>query len=186
LARRLYAFFFGLLTGLLSAGLVLLFMNQPPGYPIELLPPPTEGLISVHVSGAVAEPGVYRLPSGALAQQAVDAAGGILETANLDLINLAARLEDGQQVHVPLIRASEEAAASDSIAPPTPYGDRININTASAPELEQLPGIGPALAQSIIEFREQHGLFQSLDDLMDVPGIGPAKLANLRDLVSLQ
>lgn len=181
-----YLLLFGLLAGLLASGLLLLFINQPPGYPIELLPPPTASMISIHVSGAVASPGVYTLPPGSIAQQAVEAAGGLLEEANLDLVNLAARLEDGEQVHIPLLRPTDAGDPVEEAFPSTPYNERININTAEAPELEQLPGIGPALAQSIVEYREQHGAFQSIEELTHVPGIGPAKMADLRDLIRLQ
>jgi competence protein ComEA len=184
--QHIYTLLFGLLAGLLSSGLLLLFINQPSGFSIELQPPPTASMITIHVSGAVEEPGVYTLPPGSIAQQAVEAAGGLLEQANLDLVNLAARLEDGEQIHIPLLRPTELDDAGDLAALSTPYGDRLNINTAQAPELEQLPGIGPALAQSIIEYREQHGPFQSVDELINVPGIGPAKLGNLRDLIRLQ
>jgi competence protein ComEA len=186
LRQRAFSFLFGLLAGLLSSGLLLLFINQPPGYPIELRPPATASMISIHVSGAVAEPGVYSLAPGSIAQQAVEAAGGLLEEANLDLVNLAARLEDGEQLHVPLLRPTELDDDNGSPLQSTPYNDRININTAEAPELEQLPGIGPSLAQSIIEYREQHGLFQSIEELTNVPGIGPAKMADLIDLIRLQ
>jgi competence protein ComEA len=176
----------GLLAGVLSAGLLVLFINQPTGFSIELRPPPTASMITIHVSGAVAEPGVYTLPPGSIAQQAVESAGGLSDQANLDLVNLAARLEDGEQVHIPRLHPTEQSESDDEVAQPTPYNDRININSAEAPELEQLPGIGPALAQSIIEYREQHGPFESIDELINVPGIGPAKLSNLRVLIRLQ
>lgn len=184
--QRVYTFLFGLLTGLLSSGLLLLFINQPLGTSIELLPPPTAAPLSIHVSGAVAEPGVYVLPPGSIAEDAVQAAGGLLEQANLDLVNLAVRLEGGQQVHVPWLNPTEEGSQANFQVQATPYSERLNLNAATAPELEQLPGIGPSLAQSIIEYREQHGPFQSIDDLVQVPGIGPAKLEGLRDLVRLQ
>lgn len=184
--QRVYTLLVGLLMGLLSAGLLLLFVNRPAGYPIELHPPPTPGMLSVHISGAVVDPGVYHLPAGSIVQEAVDAAGGLLEQANVDLVNLAARLENGQQIHVPQIQPTEAASGEQIVVNPAPYNERININTATAPELEQLPGIGPALAHSIIEYREANGPFQSIDDLMNVPGIGPSKLSALQDLVRLQ
>ncbi len=184
--QRLYTLLIGILMGLLSAGLLLLFVHKPTGYSIELHPPPTPGMLSVHVSGAVAEPGVYNLRAGSIVQEAVDAAGGLLEQANLDLVNLAARLENGQQIHVPHIQPTEARTGEQMEANPAPYNERININAATAPELEQLPGIGPSLAQSIIEYRESHGPFQSIDDLINVPGIGPAKLSAMQDLIRLQ
>jgi competence protein ComEA len=138
--------------------------------------------VVVHVVGAVTAPGVQRLPAGARVADAVDAAGGATPDADLGRINLAAVLADGQQVYVlrvgetpPAPVASPGTAAGDGTGPP------VNVNTASAAELEELPGVGPATAEAIIAHREQHGPFGSVDDLLDVRGIGEAKLEQLRD-----
>ena len=141
----------------------------------------------VHVAGAVAAPGVYRLAAGARVIDAVQAAGGVSADANPDAINLAAVLADGQRVYVP--RVGEAApvvvdgggSSGGSVAPTGP----VNLNSATADELDSLPGVGPATAAAIISYRDQHGPFASVDALTDVPGIGPAKLEALRGLVTV-
>ncbi|HLT70614.1 MAG TPA: helix-hairpin-helix domain-containing protein [Acidimicrobiales bacterium] len=155
---------------------------------------PAAGVV-VHVAGAVATPGVQRLPVGARVADAVEAAGGAAPDADLARINLAAPLVDGQQVYV--LRRGEEAppavpAVPGAGAPPggptgggSGPGAPIDVNAADAAALEELPGIGPATAQAIVEHRERHGPFRTVDDLIDVRGIGEAKLARIRDLVTV-
>jgi competence protein ComEA len=128
--------------------------------------------VVVHVVGAVAVPGVQRLPAGSRVIDAVEAAGGAAPDADLSRVNLAAFLADGQQVVV--LRPGEAPPVADG-------GAVIDINRASAAELEELPGVGPATAEAIIAHREQNGPFASVDDLLDVRGIGEAKLEQLRD-----
>ena len=163
----------------------------PPGTPATGPPDPADpagaaaGRIVVHVVGAVASPGVVVLADGARVADAIAAAGGAASDADTEQLNLARVLGDGEQVRVPHV--GEQLAAPDPApSPPGASGGRppaagpININTAGASELEALPGIGPALAARIVEYRDGHGPFASVDDLTDVPGIGPAKLEALR------
>ena len=148
--------------------------------------------VVVHVAGAVASPGVRRLPPGSRVTDALDAAGGALPGADLPRINLAALLVDGQQVYVP--KPGEEVPVAAAGVPggagaagsggPVP-GAAVDLNTATAEQLDTLPGVGPATAAAIIAHREQHGPFTSVDQLLDVRGIGEAKLEQLRDLVSV-
>jgi competence protein ComEA len=186
---RVVPYLIGLLSGLLAGGILWLLLSPPRGTLVTLLPPPSPVPLRVHVIGAVHQPGVVELPPGALVEQAIQAAGGPAEGANLAAVNLAARLEDGDQVRVPL--AAPTALTPDASTPPAvastpvPPGSPVNLNTASAPELDRLPGIGPSLAKEIIAYREAHGAFARVEDLLLVPGIGPAKLASLRDLVSV-
>jgi competence protein ComEA len=121
---------------------------------------------------------VYELPFGSIVQDAIDAAGGFSADASQGRVNLAASLEDGQQVYVP-----EFSVAAPPGPNPGSPAEQISVNTATAPELERLPGIGPVLAQRIVEYREQHGPFQRLEDLLEVEGIGPSKLENLQEYV---
>ena len=139
--------------------------------------------VVVHVAGAVVAPGIQRLPAGARVVDAVDAAGGTAPDADMARLNLAAELADGQQVYV--VRVGEVAAAAPSPAGPDAPEAIVDLNTANAADLEQLPGVGPATAEAIIDHREQHGPFTSVDGLLDVRGIGDAKLAQLRDRVAV-
>lgn len=144
-------------------------------------------LLQVHVAGAVVSPGVYQLPVGARAVDGVEAAGGARPEADLDKINLAAPLEDGQQLYVP--RRGEEAPqpqAGSSGSGSRQQGQqqagatRINVNQAGVDALQQVPGIGPVLAARIVAYRQAHGPFQRVEDLTRVQGIGPRSLENMR------
>ncbi|MDZ4044873.1 MAG: ComEA family DNA-binding protein [Rhodoglobus sp.] len=134
------------------------------------------GELYVHVLGAVAAPGLYVLDPDARLVDALAAAGGTTDVADLAAVNLARLLEDGEQIIVPTVGA---AAAESGAAPPG--DDRIDLNTADQAALETLPRIGPALAARIIAWREENGRFRSVDDLLAVPGIGEKLLAGIRD-----
>lgn len=139
--------------------------------------------LCVHVDGAVASPGVYRLPAGSRIVDAVEAAGGLAEGARSAGVNLAQALVDGQQVVIP--DASDEALPASAPAADGGGGGLISINTASAAELTALDGIGEATAEKIVADREANGPFASIDDLKRVSGIGDKKLEALRDDVCL-
>jgi competence protein ComEA len=135
------------------------------------------GDVVVDVTGAVARPGVYRLPSGARVTDAVERAGGASGAAQLEAINLAARLADGQQVVVP----SEGPGGAPLAATEGPSEEGpISLGTATVEQLDTIDGIGPVTAQDIIEFREEHGGLSSVDQLDEVSGIGPATMESLR------
>ncbi len=154
---------------------------HPPAPTATPLPTATPAPILVYVSGAVRQPEtLHILPFGSRVTDAIAAAGGFTDLANQSLVNLAGILRDGDQVHVPSIYP-----ASDHAALPTPAGGRrVHVNTAGLDELETLPGVGPALAQRIILYREAAGPFKSLDELDNVPGIGQVTLEKLRELVA--
>ncbi len=150
-------------------------------------PTPTPAPLRVYVSGAVQAPDVYILPPGSLVRDAVRAAGGPAPDADLDRINLARELLDQQHIHVP--RRGEEnpvPAISEGVPPRAPSaGPLININTATAEELQGLPRIGPALAQRIVAYREMYGPFKTPEDLMQVSGIGEAIFAAIKDYITV-
>lgn len=179
---------------------VLPVASGGPAPAVTLAPPSTAAVtapasptvVFVHVAGAVESPGVYRLASDDRVHVAIDAAGGPARSAELDGLNLAAPVVDGQRIYVPEIgeidpaeiAAPPPAASVDGGEPDVANGP-IDLNTASAAQLDSLPGIGPATAAAIVDDRERHGPFASVDDLQRVPGIGPAKLAAVVDLVTV-
>ncbi len=146
--------------------------------------------VYVDVDGAVVRPGVYRLKEGARVSQALDAAGGLTVEADVTGLNRASKITDGQKIYVPTVGEQQAAAAvggAESSAATTPGAGSssglVNINTASAAELQTLSGIGPSMAQSIIDERTKNGAFASVDDLMRVSGIGEKKLAKIKDYI---
>ncbi len=144
--------------------------------------PPQDATIAVHVSGWVVNPGVVVVAEGSIVADAVVAAGGARPGAALDAINLAGPMVDGDQVQVP---GPGAVTPSGSVAQPGTPGGVVSLNRADASALQELPGVGPVLAERIIDFRESNGPFAEVEDLLDVPGIGEAKLSAIRDLVSV-
>jgi competence protein ComEA len=140
------------------------------------------GPVVVHVVGAVRHPGVYRLPAGSRTRDAVRRAGGAGRRADLGGVNLATRLADGEQVRVP--QRTSPAAVATGTAPDVPPAI-VHLNSASAEQLDALDGIGPALAQRIVDYRASHGGFGSIDELDEVSGIGPVRLESLRPRLAL-
>jgi competence protein ComEA len=173
-----------------GVGWVVSSLRRPPGPPVEEVLPMAAASsttvaerVVVHVAGAVARPGVYALARGARVAEAVAAAGGPGTGADLDRVNLAAPVADGERVYVP--RQGEPPPE------PVPAASRIgataegplDLNTATSEQLEALPGIGPSTARAIVEHRTRRGRFRSVDQLLEVRGIGPAKLDELRTKV---
>jgi competence protein ComEA len=164
--------------------------------------PMSPAIITVHVAGAVNSPGVYRLPSSARVVDAVASAGGALRSADLESINLAQTITDTEQIYIPVKKVSRPRVTTaprlrpqrttpttapvviggNSAAQPTRL---INLNTATASELDSLTGVGPSTAKAIIAYRTKKGSFSKVEDLLNVAGIGPAKLAALRDQVTV-
>jgi competence protein ComEA len=136
------------------------------------------GALYVHVAGMVRRPGLYRLAGGSRVAMAIDRAGGARSGADLSAVNLAMRVQDGQQVLVP--RRGAAPASPTEGAGPGGGGARLSLATATADQLEQLDGIGPTLAKRIVDYREQHGGFRSLDELKQVEGIGEKRFEALK------
>jgi competence protein ComEA len=135
--------------------------------------------VFVHVAGAVRRPGLYTLRDGARVADALARAGGTTRKANLEAVNLAAPVVDGQQVLVPRSTPAGSSGAGD---PGTPSGP-VSLSAATVEQLDELPGVGPVTAQKIVDYRAAHGAFRSVEELDAVPGIGPARIETLRDLV---
>ena len=136
-------------------------------------------LVVVHVAGAVRRPGLYRLRDGSRVADALAHAGGASRKANLEALNLAAPLVDGQQVLVPRSTPGVAGASAGSTQPTGP----VSLSVATVDQLDELPGVGPVTAQKIIDYRTAHGAFRSVEELDAVPGIGPARLDTLKGLV---
>jgi competence protein ComEA len=143
--------------------------------------PPRAAQVYVDIVGAVRRPGLYRVRTGSRVADALDRAGGPTRKADLELVNLAALVADGEQVVVP--RRGAAASAALGGAPAVASGP-VHLNSATLEQLDALPGVGPVTAQKIVDYRTQHGGFGSVDELDAVPGIGPARLADLRPLVA--
>jgi competence protein ComEA len=190
------------LLGIALIGLVLGLLNRPQPAPIEIipalptttdlptatsLPTVTPGPLRVYVSGAVLVPEVYTLPAGSIARDAVNMAGGFTADAVREAVNLAQILQDGMHIHVPAVgeEALAPAVRGETISVPAGLDGLININVATQAELEQLPGIGPSLAQEIIDYRQAHGPFTAVDEILNVSGIGPVKFEQIKDLITV-
>jgi competence protein ComEA len=182
----------GALLTLLTIGAIYLVSAQPRGKSIELPTSPPPAPIKVYVTGAVANPGVYSIPRLSRVENAIQAAGGFLKTADSQNINLASKLIDGEEIIVPVFGQNTSASNPGSPTVPTKNtpdsvttANPLDINMATEQQLDNLPGIGAAKAQQIIVFRQQNGPFQKIDDLQNVPGIGPGIFAKIKDLITV-
>jgi competence protein ComEA len=188
-----------ILLNLAVVGALFFWMQRPAPTRFEIAPAPapsptmthtmTPALLRVYVTGAVVHPDVYQLPHGSIVRDAIQVAGGATAEADLVRINLAQELHDQQQIHVPRIGESQVLPTATSslslstrpVAPP----DAININTASAEQLATLPGIGPALAQRIVDWRTANGPFATIADITKVPGIGDKIFERIKDQITV-
>ena len=195
----------GAFIGVIVTVLVMTLSRQTQPRPIVIealperptaVPTATPSPIRVFVSGAVGEPAVYALPPDGIVQDAVLAAGGFAAEANTAVVNLAQPLQDGMQVYIPTVEELEETAVSlpGVIVAPHSLVDtgtggandgRVDINEGTIEQLDTLPGIGPATAQKIIEFRENNGPFLTVEEIMLVSGIGPATFERLESLITV-
>jgi competence protein ComEA len=187
------------LLNLVILGGIFFHLRRPEPEPIFILTPeptatslptPTPRPLCVYVSGAVAHPDVYELASDSIVKDAIEAAGGPTDEADLNRINLARRVHDEEQIYVP--RKGEESPpvrlpSGPSLPSPSSQGDdKVNINTATAEELSTLPGIGQTKAQSIIDYRTTNGPFRSIEETKNVKGIGEITFEKLRDKITVQ
>jgi competence protein ComEA len=207
--KFIYGLVYGLLLAVAVTGVLLVVARRPAPKPIELAPPPTPVPLRVYVLGAVVTEGVYELAPGSIVRDALAAAGGLTERADAGALNLAQPLSDGDRVEVPEIpptRTPPPPTVTVGPGTPTPTpaptetetplpsrgitipvaGGLININTATAADLETLPRIGPALAQRIIDYRTANGPFARIEDIQNVRGIGPATFDQIKDLITVQ
>ena len=158
-------------------------VNLPPPTPVLAESQPASQVV-VYVSGEVMRPGVYTLNSEHRVAEALGAAGGPTADADLDRINLAMRLNDEDQIHVPSIVGGGSVQPAGSF--PSTDSGKLNVNAATVEELESLPGIGASRAAAIVEYRKTHGPFQRVEDLVEVSGIGDGILGSIRNLIEVR
>jgi competence protein ComEA len=176
----------GIILGLLLSAIIYLVAVPPKGTPISLNTAPTTAPLIIDISGAVNQPGIYALPRSSRISDAIAAAGGTLDSAIVDSLNLAQPIRDGEKIHILEIGENAPPAPAQSGNLEIPHIIfPINLNTASQSELETLPGIGAARAQDIRNYREVNGDFQAIEDIQKVPGIGPATYERIRMLITV-
>ncbi len=148
--------------------------------------------IKVHIAGYVVNEGIIELEEGARIQDAIEAAGGLTEDADIEKVNLAYKIEDGQKIYIPNKQESQEEDIiivknenGEGIISGEEQSEKVNINTANQTELETLPGIGPSTALKIIEYRELNGKFKDTEELKNIPGIGEAKFKNIENEITI-
>lgn len=167
----------GISVALVVGGLLWFGLGSTQPSPVVAIvndaPAPTT--ISVHVSGEVTRAGLVSVPAGSRVADALSAAGGATRSADLSAVNLAAPVRDGERVVVPRTGEAPDSGGADS---------GVDLNMATASELEALPGVGPVLASRIVAHRDDHGFFEAVEDLLDVPGIGEAKLDGMRESIA--
>lgn len=139
--------------------------------------------VTVYVTGAVKSPGIVELSADARIGKAIEACGGALPTADLENVNLAKPVSDGMHIRVP--ESVKSGGAEPGMSKSAASGDIVNINTADAAGLNKLPGVGPATANRIIEYRNEHGMFESAEDIQKVRGIGPSKYEKMKDKITI-
>ena len=181
----------GFFLGIISVGVIALAVVPPRGQPIQLLPAPTQQPITVYVTGCVNSPGLYQLSNGSRVINAMEIADGNCPSANLEGINLAARLVDGMQVDIPFEGNQSTTHPVVNKNNPSEKDNRIqegsiNINTASWEVIETLPGIGPEKAKQIVQYRQEIGQFLTLEDLLNVPGIGTTIFNQIKPFLTLE
>ena len=193
----------GILLGLLAAGAVLLISQPEQGVPIVLLPPPTPTYspppkpthtpkpIEVLIKGEITIPGTYLLEPGTRLVDLIEAAGGLTAQADADRVNDVFLLRDGDYFYIPttgegIPETARNAPGNNPLDNPAFFEYHLDLNTASQEALESLPGIGPSKAADIISYRSQFGLFNKVDDLLNVPGIGPTVLESIREYLIIE
>lgn len=198
--KELGRILFGFLCALLAVGIIQLLGNQPRGNPIQLATPYTPAPLTIHVSGAVRNPGVYQLTAGSRVWDAIQQAGGFTNQADQNALNLAEKVADGSRVYIPSRQVGpapqQQYQATVSVGSPDPTSSPtlqatwarikfpIDINTASAAELELLPEIGQVRAARILGYRQRNGYFKKIEDIRNVYDITPEVFAAIRDLIT--
>ncbi|MCA9952215.1 MAG: helix-hairpin-helix domain-containing protein [Anaerolineales bacterium] len=202
-SKQLFGYAIVIILTITATLAAMTLMQRTRPAPIKILPPEptatpeptsTPGPIKVFVNGAVIVENTYTLPPDSRVEAAIEAAGGFAPDANRSVINLAQSLDDGMQVYVPTLTEDPgeppivvmpRSGGSDTILDTAVTNGIININTADANALESLPGVGPSTAEKILEYREANGPFTTIEDIMQVPGIGEGKFAEMQNFITV-
>lgn len=196
------------LTIVSLVGVTIFYGQQPTTVAIEIIPTstpsptdtptpiPTPSPVRVYITGAVVNPDVYSLPYGSIMKDVILAAGGLTEdAADLKMFNQALELQDQQHIHIPhveeldsppVVQDGVDITSQTPTASANQLSERININTATLAELDTLPRIGPAIGQNIIDYREHHGPFETIEEIMQVSGIGTATFTKLKEQITVE
>ena len=175
--NNLFLIFIAVITGFLFSGLIFLINSKPADNAIQILPAPTTSPIQVFISGSIKNPGIYGLPKGSRLSDLIDMAGGAI-SLDMDHINLAAKLYDGQHIHLGEITDQLENKNNNDF-------EKININEADVNELDALPGIGETRAKDIVEYRDTNGYFDKIEDILNVRGIGESTFNQIKELIAI-
>jgi competence protein ComEA len=177
----------GVFLGFLFTGLLFLLIRPSRGIPVALLPIPTSPPIQFYIVGSIQNPGVYAIPNGSRISDAIVLAGGLLPDADPSLLDLAGFIQDGERIWIPpktTPTPEQVTYPTATLSPPT-LDNPLNINTATEAELELLPGIGPVKAQQIVDYRQQNGLFLTIEELKNVPGISDSLFDTIKGLITV-
>lgn len=180
------------LLGAAAAAALFILSGPPRTEAVSLLPAPTPAPLLVHVTGAVARPGVVSLPPGSRVQDAIQAAGGLTGDAQASALNLSGKIKDGERLHVPALGEVAAAPAAEMVSDRQPANlaldqeGPVNLNTATAEQLMTLPGIGEVKAAAIIAYREAHDGFKTIEEIMEVSGFGEATFERLKDSITVE
>lgn len=164
--------FYGVMIGLMVGGLIWIISSPPRGKPVTISTRSPDLFISVYISGEVLYPGVYQLPKGSRVKDVIEIAGGLLPNADVARINQAAIVDDSD--HINIVPVNSQGVIENS---------GLNINTATEAELQNLPGIGPVFAKSIVDYRTENGPFRNIEEIQKVSGIGPKTYENIKNLI---
>lgn len=185
----IFGYIFAILFGLAIGGVILLLNQRQKTEPIKIFPTSTHVPVLIHITGEIVNPGVYDMKDGQRISDVIEAAGGLTEKADTKEINLASTIHDGQKIFIPSSingTANDEVVLSPSDVEQSGVEFPINLNYCSLEELIELPGIGQAKAEAIISYREQHGDFEVIEDIMNVSGIGPSIFENIKDKITVK
>lgn len=182
--RSIWILVYGVLMGLIFSGLIVFFISPKKSFEIEMLEAATLVPYIVEVDGAVQEPGLFYVDPNARVNDLIEMAGGFTEDANQMNINLAMPVYDGMQILIPTNKTMRSDSESENYEMAN-FTDFVNINFADLEELCTLPSIGESKAQSILDYREEHGYFQSIEEIMEVPGIGEGIFGEIENLITI-